>query len=45
MSNDHPHGTQKSDIKTVKKPPRGSEVVTPAQKPASGNAPHEEPTK
>ena len=43
MSNDHPHGTQKSDIKPVKKTPSGSEAETPAQKQGSGNAPHEKP--
>ncbi len=40
MSNDHPHGTLKSDIKTQKKPPSdGGEAEALAKKKASGNAP------
>ena len=39
MSNDHPHGTLKSDIKTVKRPPNDDgEAETLAKERAPRNA-------
>jgi len=39
MSNDHPHGTLKSDIKTVKKPLSDEGEIEALAKKASGNMP------